>query len=486
MLLALAGYNLLLFLMLRERVFLFYVLFVARNGHRHRLRLRVRRAVPVARVGGLSNRALVASFAISGILGPLFTRDFLCTARTAPRLHLCSRSRLAALRRAAARPCRAARFRDAVDLGGDDGGLRPTLVGGAICAMRGVPGARLFVLAWAVLMVSGLLMALRNFGLLPTNFVTLHGMQVGSALEMLLLSFALADRFNQMKHEKAQAQAQALAAKQELVESLQRQERVLAQRVAERTDELAAANTRLRELAMRDPLTGAREPRRAVRAPRRSARRARASGGALCLLMVDLDGFKAVNDRHGHEVGDQVLVEVAARLRAVARTGDLVARLGGDESGSSRKALSLPDDALHLAQAVIAALRRPYDRRAGRARRREHRHRVEPRRRRDTEALLRRADTAMYAAKAAGRGRAYWWPNEAPWPSRRRRESSEPRRSRVRWATRRRQCACRDSAHRRRFRHVRAAIALPSPQHRDQHEIHRDRDRARLGSKFLR
>ena len=128
---------------------------------------------------------------------------------------------------------------------------------------------------------------------------------------MLLLSFALADRFNQMKLEKAQAQAQALAAKQELVESLQQQERVLAQRVAERTDELAAANTRLRDLALHDALTGLANRPALYAHLGEALERARAADGAVCLLMIDLDGFKAVNDRHGHEVGDQVLIEVA-------------------------------------------------------------------------------------------------------------------------------------------------------------------------------
>src|SRR5690606_22244987 len=72
------------------------------------------------------------------------------------------------------------------------------------------------------------------------NFVTVYGMQIGSSLEMLLLSLALADRFNQIKRENEIAQ-------QQLVENLKRSERVLELRVAERTNELLNTNRELRE-----------------------------------------------------------------------------------------------------------------------------------------------------------------------------------------------------------------------------------------------
>ncbi len=87
------------------------------------------------------------------------------------------------------------------------------------------------------------------------------------------------------------------------------------------------AEARLRELAERDVLTGVLN-RRAVFTALRAALEDPAGCG---VLYCDLDGFKQVNDTHGHAVGDQLLVEVAARLGAATRTGDLVARLGGDE-----------------------------------------------------------------------------------------------------------------------------------------------------------
>ena len=416
---ALALYNLLLWVAIRERVFLYYVLFVAGMG------------TGIACVYGfagqflwpanveVANRALVVGFALSGIVGPLFTQDFLGTARRAPHWHMALAF--------------SAWLHAAVLVLGLFGplsiGMRvisaATLLncglmffGGFVAAARRVPGARLFVLAFAVLMFFGLVMALRNFGLLPTNVVTLHGIQIGHALEMLLLSFALAERFNQMKLEKAHAQAEALAAQQQLVESLQQQERVLAQRVAERTDELAAANARLRELALHDPLTGLANRAALYAHVDDALARVHADGGTLCLLMIDLDGFKAVNDHHGHDAGDRVLIEVAERLKRVARPQDVVARLGGDEFVIVAEGLALPEDALQVAQAIVAAVRVPMvaapDSPVGASVGIASNRAVVS----ETEALLRRADTAMYAAKAAGRGKVHWWPEEGVEPAR--------------------------------------------------------------------
>ncbi|MEN3305545.1 MAG: diguanylate cyclase [Micromonosporaceae bacterium] len=89
-------------------------------------------------------------------------------------------------------------------------------------------------------------------------------------------------------------------------------------------DELAREREALRELAHSDALTGLGNRRRLADALRRA-------GSPPVLLAIDLDGFKNVNDMRGHDVGDTVLVEVAHRLRANLRPGDLPVRLGGDE-----------------------------------------------------------------------------------------------------------------------------------------------------------
>ncbi len=405
-LLALGLYNLMLFIALRDRAFLLYVALLTSFG------------VGMASLYGLgaqflwpdspawNNRALPLGIAVCSLLAPLFTRTFLGTRRVAPGWHrmlaACAVMQLGVLAialfgsvQAGVQAMSAAGIVSCVVM----------LACGVACAWRGVPGARLFVLAWGVFLVGSLLMALRNFGLIPTNAVTLYGMQIGSALEMLLLSFALAARFNQIKREKAQAQAEALAAQAQMLVAVQQNERELEQRVAERTEELAKANEQLRELAMHDPLTGLANRAALYAHLDHALHRARRSGAALALLMIDLDGFKAVNDRLGHEAGDRVLVEVAERLNRCARGGDLLARLGGDEFVLVAEAGHDADAATLIAERLLYAVQAPIELGPERAA-------VgasigiafggdEPI---DVNDLLRAADRAMYAAKAAGRG----------------------------------------------------------------------------------
>ncbi len=87
----------------------------------------------------------------------------------------------------------------------------------------------------------------------------------------------------------------------------------------------------LGELAEHDELTGLPNRRAAVRFIREQLTDTRYSAVSLRVLFFDLDGFKAVNDTHGHHVGDELLAQVAVRARRTVREGDLLARIGGDE-----------------------------------------------------------------------------------------------------------------------------------------------------------
>jgi diguanylate cyclase (GGDEF)-like protein/PAS domain S-box-containing protein len=171
---------------------------------------------------------------------------------------------------------------------------------------------------------------------------------------------------------------------------------------------LAAIQDQLRHMATHDPLTSLPN-RTALRAEldRAVARHAR-SAEAFAVLFCDLDGFKPVNDRSGHEGGDQVLVEVAHRLRRAVRDGDIVARLGGDEFVVLCESVGdTTDIAERVAQRLHELVEDPITHRG------EMFHVglsigiafVPPGVHTDADELLRVSDQAMYDAKVNGPGR---------------------------------------------------------------------------------
>lgn len=103
---------------------------------------------------------------------------------------------------------------------------------------QGNKGARFYVIAWLLLIMSGLLTAFRNFGILESNFITLHGARIATLIEVTLLSLSLADRYNRFRKEKEEAQ-------KELIE-MQRQANIeLERKVTERTKQLRETNNKL-------------------------------------------------------------------------------------------------------------------------------------------------------------------------------------------------------------------------------------------------
>lgn len=128
-------------------------------------------------------------------------------------------------------------------------------------------------------------------------------------------------------------------------------------------------------------------------------------GGQLAVLCLDLNRFKPVNDTLGHAAGDEVLRQTARRLHGLSRASDIVARVGGDEFVFVQTSVSRPADAAALAERILLEVARPFDvsgyavsidTSIGIA--------LFPADGRTVEALLKNADTALYRAKAAGRG----------------------------------------------------------------------------------
>ena len=157
-------------------------------------------------------------------------------------------------------------------------------------------------------------------------------------------------------------------------------------------------------LARHDSLTGL--PNRAHLAEQLATQLPRtARGDELALLLLDLDRFKNVNDTLGHALGDALLCQVAQRLRAHVREGDLVARLGGDEFAVLQTGSGQPAAATTLAQRLIEVLSQPFELDGHQA------HigcsvgiALAPFDGDTAEVLLKNADLAMYRAKGAGRG----------------------------------------------------------------------------------
>jgi two-component system, cell cycle response regulator len=104
-----------------------------------------------------------------------------------------------------------------------------------------------------------------------------------------------------------------------------------ARRAGEMQEQLLTREHELEAMAYYDELTGVANRRFAVRQLHALLSRARRHGQHLSVVLLDIDGFKALNDRHGHAVGDEVLAGVAERLSSRARTEDVVARFGGEE-----------------------------------------------------------------------------------------------------------------------------------------------------------
>lgn len=170
--------------------------------------------------------------------------------------------------------------------------------------------------------------------------------------------------------------------------------------------ELKRVEAQLREAATHDNLTGL--PNRTLfndRLEQAVARHLRVRRG-VAVMFCDLDGFKPINDRYGHAAGDEVLIEIANRLRSITRSSDTAARVGGDEFVVVCEEVTDTDELSTLAERVIDVVREPVTLRDGRtvhlgisvgigvARSRQGDV--------DADRLLTAADTAMYRAKARG------------------------------------------------------------------------------------
>ena len=323
-LLALGLYNLLLWTSIRQPSFLLYSLFELSFGLAASSMNGIAPLLLWPEAKATADFVVPTFYTLATMLGVLFARSFLQLQQVSLRWQVFL-SGIAVLLGVATLATLLVPAQLALKIMGLAGLITTvSLLAAGIAAMRyRVHAAGIFVAAWALLLVGTSLLSIRNAGLLPSNILTVYSMQIGSALEMLLLSFALGARFNRMKMEKEQAQ-------QALVSTLQQQERILEKRVLKRTEELLDAKARLEHLVTHDPLTGLLN-RSGLRQHFGLMQQGDDASGSVAVILIDLDGFKPVNDTHGHEAGDQLLQQVAKQLTHAVAEGDVCARLGGDE-----------------------------------------------------------------------------------------------------------------------------------------------------------
>jgi len=173
------------------------------------------------------------------------------------------------------------------------------------------------------------------------------------------------------------------------------------------------AGERIEQLAHYDTLTGLPNRFQFREVAATSVAQAKRTGSALALLFLDLDRFKYVNDTLGHEAGDQLLLDVAGRIRATVRSGDVVARQSGDEFLVLLRELQRVEDAGRVARKIIDAINQPItlgetEVNVGCSIGIAVLNETNP----TLEQLLRAADTAMYAAKERGRNSYQFYSDE--------------------------------------------------------------------------
>lgn len=331
--LVMAVYNLLVFFAVRDASYLYYVIYV------------ISMVTLVAAIDGITFKALwpdtqgfndkVLIIALSGmVFAPsMFTRKFLHLKRSRPWLS----GAMASLAVLSFFTAAAAFFLPYLHL------MLFTILAAAIviflCLSSGIirwwdgfHAARYYILAWSFMLGGGLIMAMNKTGVLPRNLFTEHAGQIGAVIEILLLSFALANRMNYERRKREEAQRDSAESQKQLLDAQIEMNRNLDNLVRERTEELEAANAKLQEISTTDPLTGLCNRRLFDETLTNEYARAYREQYPITLFMIDIDNFKSLNDTYGHAFGDSCLQRVADCLQQnLRRPPDLPARFGGEE-----------------------------------------------------------------------------------------------------------------------------------------------------------
>ena len=209
LLIGLVAYNLLLFLAVRDRAYLIYVAFAAFVGLSQAANAGLGAQFLWPDALWWNNKSINVAYAVSGTFGVWFARTFLSSRQKLPRLDRLMRWQVwlwaATIFMTLLLPHRVAVL---AVTGLALVGVLTIVLAGAVSIWHRHPGAQYFGLAWGAFLSGIVILSVHNYGMLPSNPFTANAMLIGSALEMVLLSFALADRINVTRMEKEAAQAQ--------------------------------------------------------------------------------------------------------------------------------------------------------------------------------------------------------------------------------------------------------------------------------------
>jgi len=313
-LLALLAYNFILFLSLKARRYLYYSIYLlcfslmnfTYTGHSFQWLWS-----GSAHWQQWSNPLLMMLYAISGLV---FAQSFLETRRLLPRVHRVLMRGLAAfvLLQAGALIFES-RVASLVFSFGFVFLFSATMVAlGALAFRAGQRAARYFLIASITAVVGASITAAAVWGLIPFTAWTYRAVDIGMAVDATLLALALADQFRISQEERVHAE----------------------------------------QLAHVDPLTGINNRRAFANLVAPIWSTGQRHGRDMSVILLDLDRFKAINDKYGHATGDKALMEVATLLRQGMRNGDVVARWGGEEF-----IVFLPETRLAEARTIAERLR---------------------------------------------------------------------------------------------------------------------------------
>jgi len=243
-----------------------------------------------------------------------------------------------------------------------------------LCIRKGFRPAWYYLIAWTVLL-AGITLYAAGGVIVERNFVTVYTIAIGSPIEAVLLSFALAERIRVLRVQK---------------------------------EELERNEGRLKELTLRDHLTDLYNRRYMMAQLAGEIETAHRLDSPLAILMIDVVHFKNFNDTYGHVEGDKVLIRMGRVLLQCARQSDTACRYGGEEFTVILRGADI-EDGLQVAERIRQTMvRDPFSPRPTKAVFVSVSIGVTSLKADDTEeALIRRADEALYRAKAAGRNRVH-------------------------------------------------------------------------------